>query len=108
LPQLESWLSSCGPESLIGLETWPSAVHADFVMKELPPEIRKNAEELRKLRLSQPWSSYEEALAQCRRVELCAALAEADADIDRILAKVPSVVPEEPLDRKVCRSGGIR
>ena len=101
MPQLESWLSSCGPESLIGLETWPSAVHADFVMKELPPEIRKNAEELRKLRLSQPWSSYEEALAQCRRVELSAALAETDADIDRILEKLPSVVPEEPLDRKV-------
>jgi hypothetical protein len=67
----------------------------------LPPEIRKNAEELRKLRLSQRWASYEEALAQCRRVELCAAAQRNEVDIDRILAAVPSVVPEEPLDRKV-------
>ena len=76
-------------------------------MKELPPEIRKNAEELRKLRLSQRWSSYEEALAQCRRVELRDAAQRDEADIDRILAKVPSVVPEEPLDRRACRSGGM-
>jgi hypothetical protein len=70
-------------------------------MQDLPPEIRKNAEELRKLRLSQRWTSYEEALAQCRRVELCAAAQRNEVDIDRILAAVPSVVPEEPLDRKV-------
>lgn len=70
-------------------------------MNELPPCIRKNAEELRKIRLSQRWTSYEEALAQCRRVELCAAAQRNEVDIDRILAAVPSVVPEEPLDRKV-------
>ncbi|MFM8656907.1 MAG: hypothetical protein ACKOD5_07220 [Chthoniobacterales bacterium] len=70
-------------------------------MRELPPEIRKNAEELRKLRLSHRWTSYEEALAQCRLVELRAAAQRDEVDIDRIVAKVPPVVPEEPLDRKV-------
>ena len=44
-------------------------------MHELPPCIRKNAEELRKIRLSQRWTSYEEALKQCRAVELHAASA---------------------------------
>jgi hypothetical protein len=44
-------------------------------MNELPPCIRKNAEELRKIRLSQRWTSYEEALKQCRAAELHAASA---------------------------------
>jgi hypothetical protein len=42
-------------------------------MTSLPASIRKHAEELRKVRLSQRWSSYSEALEQCRRVEACAA-----------------------------------
>jgi hypothetical protein len=44
-------------------------------MDEIPPSIRKNAEELRKLRLSQPWTSYAQALKQCQAVELRAAAA---------------------------------
>ena len=70
-------------------------------MRKLPPEIRKNAEELRKIRLSQRGTSYEEALAQCRRVELCAAAQRDEVDIDRVLAKAPSVLPDEPSARKV-------
>ena len=57
-------------------------------MKELPPEIRKNAEELRKLRLSQRWTSYSEALEQCRLVELHAA-----TDSDARSSGLPSIRP---------------
>ena len=42
-------------------------------MKDLPAAIRQHAEELRKVRLNQPRSSYAQALEQCRRVEACAA-----------------------------------
>ena len=42
-------------------------------MTGLPTYIRKHAEEMRKVRLSQRWSSYAEASAQCRLVEARAA-----------------------------------
>lgn len=42
-------------------------------MRDLPASIRQNAEELRKVRLSQRWSSYAEALEQCKLVEVRAA-----------------------------------
>jgi len=42
-------------------------------MTGLPASIRQHAEELRKVRLNQRWSSYAQALEQCRRVEACAA-----------------------------------
>ena len=42
-------------------------------MKDLPASIRQHAEELRKVRLSQRWSSCAEALEQCMLVEARAA-----------------------------------
>ena len=42
-------------------------------MKDLPASIRRHAEELRKVRLSQRWSSCAEALEQCKLVEARAA-----------------------------------
>lgn len=54
-----------------GLETEASVYGP--AMKDLPASIRQHAEELRKVRLNQRWSSYALALAQCRRVEARAA-----------------------------------
>lgn len=40
---------------------------------QLPANLKHAARKLRKLRDNQAYSTYEEALAQCRRVELSAA-----------------------------------
>lgn len=48
------------PEKL--LETRP--------LENLPDKLKKFSKEMRKIRMNQKWSSYEQVLAQCRRVEL--------------------------------------
>jgi len=59
-------------------------------MKGIPPVIQKHAEELRKIRLSQRWTSYSEALEQCRMVELHAA-----TDSDTRSSGLPSILPRK-------------
>jgi hypothetical protein len=57
-------------------------------MKVIPPRIRKNAEELRKIRLSQRWTSYSEALEQFRAVGRHAAAAGARVGEPRVSRSV--------------------
>ena len=54
-----------------GLETEVSVYGP--AMRDLPASIRQHAKELRKVRLSQRWSSHAEALEQCKLVEVRAA-----------------------------------
>jgi hypothetical protein len=76
-------------------------------MDEMPPSIRKNAEELRKLRLSQPWTSYAQALKQCRAVELRAAAASERVGEPRVSGSVTAGMSDVEFEAWLVAQGAV-
>jgi hypothetical protein len=76
-------------------------------MDEIPPSIRKHAEELRKLRLSQPWTSYAQALKQCQAVELRAAAASERVGEPRVSRSVTAGKSDAEFEAWLAAQGAV-